>query len=278
MAAAPGWPVSELAETESATNEPWEPPSHGRKSHRRRNLALVIVAVVMVVILALTGSIPGIPGIFPSHPTNGLSFDSARPIADSMAEKHFASSNLVWATGIANNRTHVGGLTYLSGNSSCLPSGGATSRFVVPAEEGNLTLGLAAAWLFQYYQGSNVTFFVGVINGSAVYYGEFVNSPCFGVFPFPSLPSDLIDSTRAATIAAPQAADFARNYSVSMVLYIMNENTPNSSDWYSVWYLSYETCSFGIGGPGDGLWMGINATTGATHGIYTGSSTGPIEC
>ena len=274
MAATPERPGSALDETGPAAPESWEPPSHRPKSHHRRNLTLVIVAIVVVVILALTGNIPGIPGIFPSRPTNGLSFDSARPIADSMAQKLFGSSQLYSAEGIANNRTHVGSLGGLSGNSSCLPSGGSTSRLVVPAEEGNLTLGLAAAWTFLYVLGPRVIFFVGVVNGSAVYYGELSNSPCWGVFQGPYLPSDVIDSRQAASIAAPEAADFAKTYGVSLVDYRVSQTAVWNGGADFGWALSYESCSLGVHEPGYSLFAAINGTSGAVTEFLTT----PIDC
>ena len=282
MAATPERPGSALDETGPAAPESWEPPSYRAKSHRRRNLTLVIVATVVVVLFALTGNLPGIPGVFfTSHPhlTNGLSFDSARPIADSMAEKVSGSSQLIQATGFANNRTYVVPLQTLTG-SSCLLTDGNASRFVVPAEEGNLTLGLAAAWVFEYAQGPYVAFYVGVVNGSAVYYGQISHQAgnCIGVFQGPGLPLNVIDSTRATINATPDAAIFAQTYRVAMVVYAINEQTPNTSDFYFVWTLVYETCSFGVSGPGSGLFVGLNATTGANHGIYTGSLTTTVDC
>ena len=272
------WRESEADANGPNPSEPWEPPSHRARSQRRRNLALVVAAVVVVVILAITGSLPGIPGILPTvhHPTNGLSFDSARPIADSLAEKLFGSAQLTWAIGIANNQTYVNALENLT-ESSCPVSGGSTARFVIPAEEGNLTVGLAPAWVFWYVLNPYTIGFVGVVNTSAVYYGQVSHQNstqgCIGVFQGPFLTSDTIDSSKAATIAAPEATIFARSHFISMVLYIVQQ-LPANGGGTSGWQLYYESCSFGVSEPGYDFFMALNGTTGTS----TGSLTSPVDC
>ena len=281
MAVASPPPGSALDEGGPIASAPWEPPSHRAPSHRRRNFTLVMVAVAVVVLLAVTGSLPGIPGLFPTKhtPTNGLSFDRARAIADSMAKNISVSAKLDEATGIANNRTYIAALENLTG-SSCPLSGGNTSRFVDPAMEGDLTQGLAPAWVFQYTPGPHEVFYVGVINGSAVYYGEVANASCYGVDPAPNLPSALVDSRQIAATAAPQAVDFARNYSISLGLYRIIQQLYPGGQPVPKWNLEYTSCSLGAAtGMGHELYAVFDATTGAVQGGNpNGFFTSGINC
>lgn len=283
MAAPPGGPRFELEQTGSYTPEAWEPPSSRSPRRRRWKWGLGVGVAIIVILLVISGEFPGIPGLFPSnHSTNGLSFATARSIADSMAEKLFGSSQLIFATGVANNRTYATALQNVTG-SSCPLSGGNTARFVLPAAEGNLTLGLAPAWVFQYVLGPNSTFYVGVVNGSAVYYGEFVRAPtqnCIGIFstPYPDLPSGLIDSPQAASSAAPEATNFLRDNSIHLVFYSISEQSLLNTEVFYPWALYYETCDFGTVGAGLGLFVGINGVTGSDQGPFTGSVSGTVVC
>jgi hypothetical protein len=201
-------------------------------------------------------------------------YSQAKPIADGVVASH-SSSAVLWAAFGVDSRGTYSNSTANTTNASCPLTGGSLgSTYTFPTYSGNYHAGIAALWIFGYYQASPVAeFFVAVSNGAGEYAGEVTGASCVGSdVANETIGVTPVDSSAAASAAAgtPNGTTFIADYSSADADYILVHTTGSA-----VWAVLFSSCQAGYTGSGSEFDAEVNASTGA---VIISSPIIPVTC
>ena len=210
----------------------------------------------------------------PSAPPGQESYDRALALVSVVAAAHDAAAVLDGATAYVST-TALSNSTAGIGNATCRWSGASTIE--VAATTAPSTSGLSGSWTFLYADPTASTVLLYQVNaGTASYLGEIAGPGCLSAAfaEFEPLPSNVIDSTEAASIVAANASSFTSAHPNASAEYALLAGYHFAYGNFSAtmpptWDVTFTTCSLAGGtGPGSEFVETLNATDGAV--IYDG--------
>jgi hypothetical protein len=229
--------------------------------------------VAIVVVLVLTGAIPVFTS--PASPKNtvplghDVTYSQAVPLATAEAMNYTSAPSLQLsvALGIASPSSFHAALANLTGK-SCLPGEGDVSSLTIPSSGGNYTSGAAAFWVFEFWQSvaPPQILLVGVVNGSAVFYGFVPPYPLCGAtaLSINEITGAIVDSSTAALAVATDAAGFTSGHSRATGVYLLvGVNTHFGPSTGLTWGIGFTTCLPGVTSSGSQFNASVNASSGA---------------
>ena len=264
----PGW---------SPPATPTTPPLPPRRTPIYFGIAVAVVIVVAILILALLGILP----FFKSAGQSGSSFGDTRGPAQSTANGNPGGPwTLILSGGVAmHSTTDISKLNTTLGtvpSSNCTLSPASGSPPTTIQGVGNVSQGLASAWVFVYRNGAGGLMAVSDFAGSFQVLGAATGSGCASSFGnFQPIPAGVIDSTTAA-----RAADAAGGYaflqahpSANGTIGIIGGVTYFGLTVGSEWVVGYSACPFVNSAPVSEPYFNalVNASTGTV--VQTMSST-----
>ena len=250
-------------------------------------LGIVVAAVVVILLLVLV--LPSVLG--PSSgsgsgsggSSGAMSFKQARPVAVSTVAGYQGGGwALLFAGGYAVNASYslpINGTTSSLSGSYCtyVPAPGASGNVTLPAMTGNLSSGVASAWLFAFRNGAGDVALVDVVSGQGAVLGSLTGSSCASLFGLlAAVPGNVIDSTQVAAAVAVQSSAFrAANPDFTAIFGIIGGVSFLGQTVGSEWQVEYSTCA--PTAPAGTIGTVFNATVDALNGTviyYQTTSTG----
>lgn len=230
--------------------------------------------VVVVLVLAILGA-----GLWPANgpagtPTPGA-YEGTRGSAQSVADGAPGGPwTLYVAVGVAARGTGSEAVANVSqaisalGRSTCFFTPAASSSLVVPGV-GNVSSGVASAWVYFFSNVSGSILLVSVVNAAATLEGTLSGSGCSfastGVSPIPS--SGLIDSTTASADAGGAGGwAFLANHPQSNATFVLIGGvTSGGVSSGPTWVVGFDSCARSGRGPttAPSFLALISATTGS---------------
>lgn len=256
----------------------WEPPSRSNKPWRRWPTIVVVLVVIILVLVGVytSGVIPGF-GVHKGPSGPDLTYSDAQPIAAGAASSHANSPHLGFALAVRSPVTYRTTLANLTGL-SCLPSGGTETAVVIPSFNGSYTSGESSSWFFEFWQSSPPDIvLVGVLNGSAVYFGLITPAVACGAsfISQNTVPGGVIDSPSAAAAGGTNGTMFAAAHPEAIAVFaILGGNTSNPALAHNPqWRVDYSTCVLGSNSNGSAFRVSVDATSGHVVGVPSTQST-----
>jgi hypothetical protein len=236
----------------------------------QKKLMIAIVAVVVVVVVVLAVVLIFYKGSSSSSSSGSQSFSSESSTAAGIASSH-GYNQFMLATGLEASYSFTENNTT---NLTCGPAGNVS--YPSTTVTGN---GYANLWEFVYANAQNSTYIVFIENGN-VKQSFSVPSFCGFVSDLRPIPSNVIDSTAAASVAAKNGGSgFLTNHSSDSVLYYLASSSEMAAG--PLWGIEYDPCA---GGPGTNPAVTgeqpiyevlVNATSGT---LYETPMTNTVDC
>ncbi|HXQ49002.1 MAG TPA: hypothetical protein VN842_04405 [Thermoplasmata archaeon] len=223
---------------------------------------MAVLAVVVVIVVAVTLAFTG---VIPLHgsasPSGTQTFSGSRATAQSAADGASGGPwSLLLVVGIATQSAYSGSasnLTEVAGSvtgSQCTFSGASGTPAPLQAPGvGNVSQGLAGAWVYMYTNSSGSVLLVSVISGSATVLGTISGAGCnLGSSGLATIPSSgIIDSTTATADAGAAGgwAFLAAHPQANATLLLIGGYSVLGTSIGATWAVEYLTCALSGAGP-----------------------------
>lgn len=236
--------------------------------------------VILLLVAVLAGAFGPSSNGGAASSSGPMTFKQARPIAKStIAGYQGGGWALLFAAGYAVNESYtlpVNESASALSSSSCTftTAPGIPASLTLPAITGNLSSGVASAWMFAYRNGSGNLSLVEVASGHGTILGTLSGSCTTFLGLLSTVPQNVIDSSQAAAAvsALPGAIAFRSTYpNASTFFGILGGVSFLGQSLGSQWTVEYTTCS--PAAPSGATGATFNATVNALTGTVISSQT-----
>lgn len=229
-------------------------------------MVVAVVAIIVVVAALALGGVFSPAKSSSSSGASGQTYGQAASDANGVAQSTSGGSwSLVLGAGVMTTATASESLGSGSG-CNVTYSSGVSSTITVPAST-EQTNGQATGWLFLYRDAAETYLLVTVIGGQASAIGTIAaKEDCAELFDFFSVvPSDVIDSSAAASAVAGYAGAFLAAHADANASYTLFGGASFLGRSIGPeWFVNYTTCP--VNPPDGSFGAAFNASVNATSG------------